>query len=51
MHAQLPDTLKLFPSKGYKEAVFAWEGRFKGFRMGYVPGVIQHHNHGSVKDR
>ena len=51
MHAQLPDTLKLFPSKGYKEAVFAWEDRFKGLRMGYVPGVIQHHYHGSVKDR
>ena len=51
MHAQLPDTLKLFPSKGYKKAVLAWEGRFKGLRMGYVPGVIQHHYHGSVKDR
>jgi hypothetical protein len=51
MHAQLPDTPKMFPSPGYKNAVLAWERKFQGLRPGYVPGVVNHHFHGSVGNR
>jgi hypothetical protein len=51
MHAELPDTLKIFPSPGYRKAILEWEARFQGLRMGYVPGVAKHQYHGSVKNR
>lgn len=51
MHATLPDTLKMFPSPGYKKAILEWEKKFHGLRPGYVPGVVKHHFHGSVQNR
>jgi hypothetical protein len=35
----------------YREAVLAWQRRAKDLRLGYVPGVLQHHFHGDKVKR
>jgi hypothetical protein len=36
---------------GYKQTVIEFQNKVKHFRLGYVPGVIKHHFHGSKKNR
>ena len=36
---------------GYKQVVKKYEQRVKNLRLGYVPGIIMHHFHGSKKNR
>ena len=36
---------------GYKETVTIFQNNVKNFRLGYVPGIIKHHFHGSKKNR
>jgi len=36
---------------GYKQTVIEFQNKVKNFRLGYVPGVIRHHFHGSKKNR
>jgi hypothetical protein len=36
---------------GYKKTVIEFQNKVKNFRLGYVPGVIRHHFHGSKKNR
>ena len=36
---------------GYKQTVEEFQTKVKYFRMGYIPGVIKHHFHGSKKNR
>ena len=38
-------------NQSYKDTVYAYQERVKGLRLGYVPGVILHHFHGSKKNR
>jgi len=38
-------------SDAYKESVRCFESKAKQLRLGYVPGVIRHHFHGSKKNR
>jgi hypothetical protein len=35
----------------YKDSIKQFENRIKNLRIGYVPGVIRHHYHGSKKNR
>jgi hypothetical protein len=35
----------------YKESILAFQQRVLGLRLGYIPGVIRHHFHGSKKNR
>jgi len=36
---------------GYKEIVIDFQNRVKTLRLGYIPGIIRHHFHGSKKNR
>lgn len=36
---------------GYKATVLNFQNKVKNLRLGYVPGVIKHHFHGSKKNR
>lgn len=36
---------------GYKQSVVDFQTKVNHFRLGYVPGVIKHHFHGSKKNR
>jgi len=38
-------------NQSYKDSVYEYQQRVKGLRLGYVPGVILHHFHGSKKNR
>lgn len=38
-------------TEDYKKSVAMFQERVKNFRIGYVPGVIRHHFHGSKKHR
>jgi len=38
-------------TQDYKDSVEEFEGRVKNLRLGYVPGIIRHHFHGSKKNR
>jgi hypothetical protein len=38
-------------SDDYKKTVIDFQNRVKNLRLGYVPGVIRHHFHGSKKNR
>jgi len=38
-------------SDGYKKMVIDFENKIKNLRLGYIPGVIRHHYHGSKKNR
>jgi len=38
-------------SEGHFRAVLEWQSKTKSLRMGYVPGIVRHHFHGSMKDR
>lgn len=38
-------------SESYKQSVLDFENKIKGFRLGYVPGVIRHYFHGSKANR
>ena len=38
-------------SDGYKKMVLDFENKIKNLRLGYIPGVIRHHYHGSKKNR
>ena len=38
-------------SDGYKQSIIDFQNKVKNFRLGYVPGVIRHHFHGSKKNR
>lgn len=38
-------------SEAYLDSIRAFEERVKGLRIGYVPGVIRHHYHGSKVNR
>ena len=38
-------------SDNYKQSVLDFQERVKTLRLGYVPGVIRHHFHGSKKNR
>ena len=35
----------------YKNSVISWQNKANSLRLGYVPGVIRHHFHGSKKNR
>ena len=37
--------------RGYKESLAKFEAKCRGFRLGYVPGVLKHFFHGSKKNR
>ena len=36
---------------GYKQTVINFQDKVKNLRLGYIPGVIKHHFHGSKKNR
>jgi hypothetical protein len=38
-------------SDGYKQSAREFQKRVAGLRLGYIPGVIRHHYHGSKKNR
>jgi hypothetical protein len=38
-------------SENYKQAALDFQDRARGLRLGYIPGVIRHHYHGSKKNR
>ena len=38
-------------TENYKDSIKEFENRIKNLRIGYVPGVIRHHYHGSKKNR
>ena len=38
-------------SKNYKKSILDFQNRVKTLRLGYVPGLIRHHYHGSKKNR
>ena len=38
-------------TQDYKDSVLEFQNRVKQLRLGYVPGVIRHHFHGSKKNR
>jgi len=38
-------------SDGYKQTATEFQKRAYGLRLGYIPGVIRHHYHGSKKNR
>jgi hypothetical protein len=38
-------------TQDYKDSVLAFQDRVKQLRLGYVPGVVRHHFHGSKKNR
>jgi len=38
-------------SENYKQSAIDFQNRTKGLRIGYIPGVICHHYHGSKKNR
>jgi len=35
----------------YKNSILEYQGKIKSLRLGYVPGMIRHHYHGSKKNR
>jgi len=38
-------------TENYKKSILDFENKIKTLRLGYVPGVIKHHFHGSKKNR
>jgi hypothetical protein len=38
-------------TEGYKSSVIEFEKKARTLRLGYIPGVIRHHYHGSKKNR
>jgi hypothetical protein len=38
-------------SEEYKKSILNYENKINNLRLGYVPGVIRHHYHGSKKNR
>lgn len=40
-----------FSSEEYKETIVEFEKKSKGLRLGYIPGLIRHHYHGSKQNR
>jgi len=38
-------------SNGYKQSVLDYEKNMIGLRLGYIPGIIRHHFHGSKANR
>jgi hypothetical protein len=38
-------------TQDYKDSVLEYQDRVKQLRLGYVPGVVRHHFHGSKKNR
>jgi hypothetical protein len=44
-------SLHVDTSEGYKEAALQFQNKVKTLRLGYIPGVIRHHFHGSKKNR
>jgi len=45
------DSLNEETTEEYKESVELFERKAKTLRLGYVPGIIRHHFHGSKKNR
>ena len=43
--------LDIKSTDGYKQSVSDFQNKVKNLRLGYVPGVIKHHFHGSKKNR
>ena len=40
-----------FSSDEYKDTIVEFEKKSKGLRLGYIPGLIRHHYHGSKQNR
>lgn len=38
-------------TKNYKNTILEFQSRVRNLRLGYVPGIIRHHYHGSKKNR
>jgi len=38
-------------SEGYNKSMTDYQSRARGLRLGYTPGVIRHHYHGSKQNR
>ena len=48
---QAIQTVNRGETSNYKQHALAYEKKMKRMRIGYVPGVIRHHYHGSKKNR
>ena len=48
---QAIETVNRGETEAYKQHALNYEKQMKRFRVGYVPGVIRHHYHGSKKNR
>uniref|UniRef100_A0A6C0KXT4 Glycosyltransferase 2-like domain-containing protein n=1 Tax=viral metagenome TaxID=1070528 RepID=A0A6C0KXT4_9ZZZZ len=45
------DFLNIDYHEDYKNSILEYQKKIKSLRLGYVPGVIRHHYHGSKKNR
>jgi hypothetical protein len=45
------NSINKFTSDNYKKSIIDFQNKIKNARIGYVPGVIRHHFHGSMKNR
>ena len=48
---QAVKSLHVDTTEAYKEAAVQFQNKVKTLRLGYIPGIIRHHFHGSKKNR